>query len=485
MSAGDVVVGVDIGTTSTKVLVVGTDGTEVAGHRVATSWTGRAGWSETSADSFVAAALRAVDGALTAAARVLGRTPQVAGLGVCGMGESGVLLGPDGSVRAPVVAWFDPRGGDALAALPVPVRDAFAATTGLPLTPLCTLAKLLWLREQGVRLDRGACWLNVPEYVAHRLGAERAGEPSLASRTGLLDQSTGAPWRAALDALGVGDDLLPPLRAAGTGLGHARGVDLPRGLAGATVVVAGHDHPVASFGAGAWGPDDLFDSLGTAESVLRVVSRPLTGEQRQALVAAGLTVGAHVLEDRSVVAGPTRGGIVLRRVLGLLGATDGGARDALDAAWGPDRPEAGVSVSGARMTDDDVVVRVVGEEVTPSDVWAEALRHVSATISCLVASIDEQVGPRRAVVAAGGWTRMASVRGQKLRTLPDVTFSPRRQAGAFGAATLAAWAAAGRHGTAVGFAAGFVPDGGAPATGPTATPRALRHHPVATRGAFA
>ena len=484
MSTDDVVVGVDIGTTSTKVLVVGADGTEVAEHCVATTWTERSGWSETSAEALVATTITAIDGALTAAAVVLGRTPQVAGVGVCGMGESGVLLGGDGSVRAPVIAWFDPRGTAELAALPAEVRDAYAATTGLPLSPLSTLAKLLWLRDHGVRLDSG-CWLNVPEYVAHRLGAERAAEPSLASRTGLLGQASGTPWPAALDALGAGPDLLPPLLPAGTDLGRAHGDDLPRGLVGATVVVAGHDHSVASFGAGAWGPEDLFDSCGTAESVLRVVSHPLSGEQRATLVAFGLTVGSHVLEDRQVVAGPTKGGIVMHRVLGMLGASDGEGRDALDTAWVAEARDAGVTVSGAAMTDDEVVVRAVGGEVTPADVWSAALAHVSTTIGALVASIDAQVGPRRAVVAAGGWTRMASVRGQKLLALPDVTFSPRRQAGAFGAATFAAWAAAGRRGTAVEFAEGFVPDFEQPDVERAHSEQHLRHHPAPTQGALA
>ena len=483
MSAGEVVLGVDIGTTSTKVLVVDAHGTEVAEHRVPTTWTTRSGWSETSAEALLAATLTAVDGALAAAAVSLGHHPQVAGLGVCGMGESGVLLGDDGSVRAPVLAWFDPRGTDELASLPAEVRDAYAATTGLPVSPLSTLAKLLWLREQGVRLEQG-CWLNVPEYVAHRLGAERASEPSLASRTGLLDQSAGTPWLAALDALGAGSDLLPPSLPAGTSLGRAAG-ELPRGLAGAVLVVAGHDHPAASFGAGAWGQEDLFDSCGTAESVLRVVSRPLTGEQRGALVSRGLTAGAHVLEDRQVVAGPTKSGIVLRRVLAMLGATDAAARDALDSSWAAGRRDAGVTVAGATMADEEVVVRAVGDDIAPADVWAAALAHVSATVAALVQSIDAEVGPRRAVVAAGGWTRMASVRAQKLLTLPDVTFSPRQQAGAFGAATFAAWAAAGRSGTAVDFAAGFVPDAAQPSAESTPAGTTRRHHTAPTQGAFA
>lgn len=489
MSA-DVVVGLDIGTTSTKALVVGTDGAEVADRRVRTHWTGRAGWSETTADALYEGSLAAVTAALQAAETTLGQAPTVVGIGICGMGESGVLLAQDGAAAAPVIAWFDPRGAGEMAALPQQERDAFPGTTGLPASALSTLAKLLWLRGQGLVTGPGTCWLNVPEYVAHRLGAERAGEPSLASRTGLLEQATTAPWTAALDLLGARADLLPPLRPAGTTLGAVAGPDLPPGLAGATVVVAGHDHPVASFGAGAWGPDDLFDSCGTAESVLRIVPRPLSDSHRAALVDLGLTSGHHILFDRWVVAGPTRGGIVLGRVLAMLGRTDGAARERLDAGWDPARhPARGsgrVVVEGAAMDSDQVVVSTDADDVGPDDVWAAALAHVCDTVATLAGSIDEQVGStRRRVVAAGGWTRMSSVRGQKLRALPDVTFSPRSQPGAFGAATLAAWAASGHQGSPVEFAGGFV-GGSARAAdvsadaAPTSSPRP---HLAATQGA--
>jgi sugar (pentulose or hexulose) kinase len=407
-----------------------------------------------------------VAGALDLASRQLGHRPQVAGIGVCGMGECGVLVGPDGRVLAPVIAWHDPRGADELAAMPTGVVSAFPGTTGLPVSSLATAAKLLWLRGAGVTAGPGTCWLNVPEYVAHRLGAERATEPSLAARTGLLDQSTGEPWAPTLDAVGAHPDLLPPVRAAGTSLGRARGGDLPLGLAGAVVVVAGHDHPVASFGAGAWGPEDLFDSCGTAESVIRVVSRPLSDEQRARLVGLGLTAGNHVLEDRWIVSGPTRGGIVLGRTLAMLGVDDEVSRARLDDRWTPSRSRDGVEVSGAAMTDEDVVVRLRGDAADPDAVWAAALAHTSDAVAALAAAIDQQVGTRRGVVAAGGWTRMSSVRADKARALPDVSFSPRQQPGAFGAATFAAWAADGRHGTAVEFAASFVPAAAQPSQTP-------------------
>jgi len=119
------------------------------------------------------------DFALEAAAQRVGEAVQALGIGITGMAESGVLLGSDGTVQAPIMAWFDARGADQMRALPTALLDSFSARTGLPTTSQWSLAKLLWLRGRGIRVRPGMCWLNVPEYVAVRLGADRATEPSL------------------------------------------------------------------------------------------------------------------------------------------------------------------------------------------------------------------------------------------------------------------------------------------------------------------
>src|SRR5581483_12413421 len=66
------------------------------------------------------------------------------------------------------------------------------------------------------------------------------------------------------------DTLFPPVRAAGTVMGFvtaeaAAGFGLPPGI---PVTIAGHDHLAAAAGLGAR-PDDLLNSVGTAETLLR------------------------------------------------------------------------------------------------------------------------------------------------------------------------------------------------------------------------
>ena len=129
--------------------------------------------------------------------------------------------------------------------------------------------------------------------------------------------------------------------------------------------------------------------------------------------SAGLSAGAHVLPGTTLLLGGVRGGLLLRRVLAALGATDPGA-DGLDqAGLAVGELPPGLEVSGAGPTGDDVVLRM-RDDVTPAAVWAAATRYTGGE-TALIATIDAVVGPHRRAVACGGWTRMASVRAAKRR----------------------------------------------------------------------
>jgi sugar (pentulose or hexulose) kinase len=303
------------------------------------------------------------------------------------------------------------------------------------------LAKLLWLQSAGTTLTRGHRWLSVPEWVVHRLGGDLVREPSLASRTGLVDQTTGSPWNEGLDAAGIPASLLPPSVVAGTGIGTLRRRDLPSPLQGAVLTVAGHDHPVAALGVGAVGSDELFNSSGTADVLARSLPGVLPEHERELLVRAGLSAGAHVLPEMTLLLGGVRGGLLLRRVLGSLGATGSPERERLDqAALDVGDLPPGLEVSGAGPTGDDVVLRL-RDDVTPAHVWAAATRYTAAETAALVGTIESIVGPHRRAVASGGWTRMESVRAAKRSVIEHLEFSDLREPGVVGAALLAAQAA--------------------------------------------
>ena len=175
-----VLVGVDVGTTSSKAVVVDEAGREVGHGRAATTWSFTA--SGTEIDAFAL-----VDSAADAVTRALSTVPdaRVAGVGVASMGESGVLLDGHGLPLAPLITWHDRRGADELAALAASAMGgAFARRTGLPLSTLASLIKHRWLIDRELGTRRAVRRLNVAEWIARTWGADEASEQSLASRTG-------------------------------------------------------------------------------------------------------------------------------------------------------------------------------------------------------------------------------------------------------------------------------------------------------------
>lgn len=436
-----VLIGLDVGTTDSKVLITDLTGEELLVRSRPTCWTSSAGGrAEAVAWPLVDAVIAL---AATAVEELAGHTDaaiRVAAIAVTGMAETGSVVTEQGDASTPLIAWFDPRGGSQLADTAPELRRELPAATGLPVGAQVSLAKLLWLNDSGADLGAGR-WLHVPELVVHRLGALPRTETSLVARTGLFDQDSGGPWEPGLALLGLSADFLPPLAVAGEPVGVADGPWCPPALRGALLSIAGHDHPVAAVGCDAVAPGALFDSFGTAQVFLRTLDTPVPREHRAALVQAGVNVVRHVLPGRWHLLGGTKSGLILRRTLALLGAADQQHRDRLDALaarWQSRRLDGLVTVAGASNTDGVLQVAVSSEDVDPGAVWMAALRHGIAEGDRLLRLMSDIVGPPTHSVVAGGWTRMSSVRTEKQRTLPDVRFSARSQAGAYGAVVFAA-----------------------------------------------
>ena len=440
-----IVVGLDIGTTSSKAVARSASRHATPYVEQSTPWqTNTCGQTETDPNRLVSLAVDLISSAVRAAESAWGPV-RVRGIGVTGLAESGVLLDAAGRPAAPVIAWFDHRGGNEIEQL---AREdpgfaaAFERTTGLPWSSQATLAKLLWLRASGQPAGPASTWLSVPEWIVFALGGDLVREPSLASRTGLIDQGTGQVWPQALAAAGLPARILPEERPAGCPAGHLRHDGVVSCAAGAVLTVAGHDHPVAAVGVGV-GPDELFNSSGTADVLARSIPGTLPEAERQQVVTAGWSLGRHVLPDTSLLLAGVSGGLLLRRVLAALGAEAEPARSVLDhASLSVGDLPAGLSVSGDGRTQDDVVVRIA-DGASPAAIWTAAVRYTADQARLLLTDIEKVAGPHRRAVAAGGWTQMASVRVAKSAVIDALSFSPVVQPGVTGAALLASYALAG------------------------------------------
>ena len=334
----ELLLGLDLGTTSCKAAVVTPEGEEIAHGQSPLHWTQVPTGAEIASQGFV-------DCALAAAREALASLPdgfRVAGVGVSGMAETGVLLDRHGEPVIPSIAWHDSRGEDEAARLEAEI-PAFRATTGLSSRALRTVAKYRWLRDNVEETARGVRWLSVGEWVVHGLGGEQGAELSLASRTGWLDLHARGWWDETLAWSGAPAGLLPEPAFAGTPLGTVGDV-LPQAR-GAVLAVGGHDHLSAAVGAGAVGEGEVLDSWGTAEAFVRAVA-PLDRERVAQAVDDEIMVGWHAVPDRQNLLGAMRSGAALGRVMALLGVGREG-RDALErAALEVDAEAGGIDLRG-------------------------------------------------------------------------------------------------------------------------------------------
>lgn len=430
-------VGVDVGTARVKAVTVDGHGAVRGAAERPTPWSHHAGQTEVAPAALVRLAETVAAEAATASRGPGGDHDRVLAIGVTGMSETGVLVDGHDSPLAPAIAWYDPRGEVDTIARELGA-ETFQRTTGLPLTALPTLTKLLWLRRSRPRTKGAVCFYSVGEWVVRGLGGDPVAELSLASRTGLLDLHAACPWDAASNLLDS-RSLLPELVVAGTPAGRA-GDRVPSILRGAVLTVAGHDHQVAAYGVGAATDGALFDSLGTAEALVRTILPPLPPELVGALTAQGMSVGWGVVADHlSVLTGlPT--GLTLDRIATMLGVTTSADRVALG--------ERALSVQADDSTlrlvnpgDDHFGIDGITDGVTPAHLWRAAVDGMALEAERRVARIDALVGPYRRVVAAGGWLHNPAVLAAKRRQYGAMSITDVAESGAYGAALLAASAA--------------------------------------------
>ncbi|HWD10023.1 MAG TPA: FGGY family carbohydrate kinase, partial [Actinomycetota bacterium] len=319
----DLLLGLDLGTSRCKAVLVDGSGSEVGAATAPTPFRSAGGCTEMAVDALLAT----VSGL---AASLEPGIRRVTSVGIAGMAECGAPLDAYGRPLAPIVAWHDPRGTDVAEHLQSVFGDALGLRTGQRPRPVSTIAKLGWLVGHGI--GPVARWLGAPELCLHELTGEAATEHSLASRTGCYDVVERRWLEEVARAAGFSTAVFAPVLAAGSVMGRTRsGRGLPAGI---PVTLAGHDHLAGMLGAGAR-PGDLVNSVGTAETV--VGTSPVLPDMAKALelrVAASVAPGGA---SWAGMTGATRAGLVLAAAAGALGRS----LAALDALAGTAAQPAG------------------------------------------------------------------------------------------------------------------------------------------------
>jgi xylulokinase len=265
--------GLDLGTSSAKAVVVDTGGKVLAAASAGYTVTSAvAGYAETEPAhwwSAVSACAREAVNAAGARPSAIGLSGQMHGL---------VLASGDGGALRPALLWADSRATGCLRAYRRLGSGALARLAN-PLAPGMTGPLLVWIAENEPRTYRDARWALQPkDWLRARLTGEVHAEPSDASAT-LLYDVMGDRWDLeVVGGLGLDARLLAPLLpSAGAPAGHLTaeaGAEL--GLpAGIPVAAGAADTAAAALGGGV-GPGGIQLTVGTGAQVIRPLVAPVS-----------------------------------------------------------------------------------------------------------------------------------------------------------------------------------------------------------------
>lgn len=269
------VMGIDIGTSGCKTLLIDDQGKVVARETEEYPLsTPKPGWSEQNPEDWWQGVKVTVQRLLKNADEV----NDIKAIGLSGQMHGLVALDRDGTVLRPSILWNDQRTGKQCQE----IHDKSGGVEGLlrltnnRMLPGYTGGKILWVREHEPHVyEKMRMILNPKDYIRLRLTGEYATEVSDASGTGLFNVREREWAYRLLELLDIPKNWLPPCYESPEVSGQvtksvATELGLPPGL---PVAGGGGDAVVQTTGTGLVEPGILGTTIGTAGNVTMALDR--------------------------------------------------------------------------------------------------------------------------------------------------------------------------------------------------------------------
>ena len=266
--------GIDVGTTAVKALVVDEQGTVVGEAESPLEVSvPRPGWAEQHPSDWWQGTVNAVRTACNQAG-----VREVSSIGLSGEMHSSVLLDGSDSVLRPAILWNDVRTTAQCRFITETVgTDGLRRLVGNPALEGFTAPKLLWVRdEEPDTFEQTRTVLLPKDYVRLLMTGEKATEPSDAAGTLLFDVQQGCWSDEMIAALQLDPSILPLVSGSASVTGELTASAAESlGLAqGTPVVGGGADNAAAAVGSGVVGQGALQTSIGTSGAVVAPIEQP-------------------------------------------------------------------------------------------------------------------------------------------------------------------------------------------------------------------
>lgn len=309
------ILGIDIGTTSTKVMVLSNEGNILKISK-------RSNVSYRNSVNAAVLHVGELESALKACFNDLKEIfkidpPEVMSFSV--IGEAVVEFNKEKQIGTEVILPMDYRGEDNYNKfINIIGSDRLTNLTGIPIHPQVSLAKILFLKQQSKQDEY--LYLDLGAYFLWRFTGKIFSENTLASRTQYYNLDAKNWDKIILEAIPLQTSELPKIIKTGTNLGKvnkssASTYGLPFDC---EVVAGGFDQCCSSFGAGAFEGGIVTDNIGTTLSIANVFSI-LPKANRKNLISKGFFCSRYVDNELFFINGGSQsGGIVLEWFANIL-----------------------------------------------------------------------------------------------------------------------------------------------------------------------
>lgn len=308
MHRSEVVIGVDIGTTSTKSVVFDMKGHVLATHGVEYPlFNPKPSWAEQNPQTIFNAFIDSVSVSIQKANIT---AQQIVGIGISTAMHSLIAVDENCDPLTQVIVWADNRSVQQSKKILNEYNGMeIYKRTGTPIHPMSPLSKLMWFKEEEPELyEKTHKFISIKEYVLYHLFGEYVVDYSIASATGLFNLKD-LDWDVdVLNLLNLDKNKLSTPVPTTYILDNMKFEFASRmGIQTSTKFVIGaSDGVLANVGVGAISPKETAVTIGTSGAIRTVADKPLVDEQ-------GRTFCYALSDDHWVIGGPTNnGGIMLR-----------------------------------------------------------------------------------------------------------------------------------------------------------------------------
>ena len=277
--AGDLLLGMDIGTGSVKVALMDVDGTMLAlekrDHSLSVP---REGWAEVPIEDIwlnVADALRSL------LKNAPGCGPRVRGIGVSCLCPGLTPIDPDGRALSPSIIYMDARSLEETAFIRSKISDQelFKTSCNQLMPGSTSVTSMLWFKNQRPEIHKkAAVYGHINTFAGKKLTGNFGIDYSNASYTGLFSTGGERRWsKKLIDLFEFDEKKLPPVIPGWEAVGVLTNKEfIEAGLpAGIPVAMGGGDTACASFAVGIIEHNQVFESAGTSNVITVCSEKPV------------------------------------------------------------------------------------------------------------------------------------------------------------------------------------------------------------------